>query len=228
MLDFTQYPDLVLPIYNYAEADRLAKVSRGTSKRWLEGYKYKRDDNLVIRPAISTVAGAHEVGGGVSFVDLIEVVAINGLREWFTPREIERIIRDCEEIIGTPYPLASHTFETDGREIYLKISDDHLVGLLHRKWEKAWREMLHPFLLQLDYQGELARRWYPMGRDSSVVIDPESGFGLPVVRGTGIRTEIIAERLDHEDESEIADDLGISVTQVQHAVRFEMSRRRAA
>jgi hypothetical protein len=28
------------PLYSYAEADRLGEVSRGTSNRWVKGYKY--------------------------------------------------------------------------------------------------------------------------------------------------------------------------------------------
>ena len=70
--------------------------------------------------------------------------------------------------------------------------------------------------------------WHPMGKDVPIVIDPEYGFGLPVVRGPGIRTEIIAERFEHEPEEEIAKYLGISVIQGQRALQFEVSRRKAA
>ena len=31
---------LTVPAYSYAEADGLAHVSSGTSKRWIEGYSY--------------------------------------------------------------------------------------------------------------------------------------------------------------------------------------------
>jgi len=222
----SRYPDLVRGLYSYAEADRLAGVSRGTSKRWLEGYRHRRTDGVTSSPAISTAGGRHEPGA-VSFVDLVEVVVISGLRRWFSPQGIRQIVEDCEHVLGTHYPLASHQFETDGREIYVRRSDV-LVGLLRRKWETAWRELLEPFLEQLDYRGELAARWYPLGRSASVVIDPEYGFGLPVITGTGFRTEIVAERFEHEREDEIADDLGVSVSQVQDALRFELARRKAA
>lgn len=224
--DSDRYRDLVLPIYNYAEADRLGAVSRGTSKRWLEGYKYKLGDVVNIRPPISTAGDRHEAGG-VSFVDLVEVIAISGLRQWYSPNVIRQIVTECEDLFGTRYPLASHQFETDGHELYVNRMGI-LVGLLGRKWETAWHEMLEPFLMRLDYRGELAARWYPLGRDASVVIDPEYGFGLPVIDGTGFRTEIIAERFEHESEEEIADDLGISMIQVQDALRFEIARRKAA
>jgi uncharacterized protein (DUF433 family) len=61
-----------------------------------------------------------------------------------------------------------------------------------------------------------------------VVLDPDYGFGMPVVDGTGFRTEIIAERFESELASEIASDLGISELQVERALQFEISRRPAA
>ena len=33
------YERLTRPLYTYAEADRLAEVTRGTSSRWLKGYR---------------------------------------------------------------------------------------------------------------------------------------------------------------------------------------------
>jgi len=221
-----QYSDLVRGLYSYAEADRIAGVSRGTSKRWLEGYRYRRARGVTHRPPVSDVAGQHGPGA-VSFLDLVEVVMISGLRRWFSPHVIRQIVEDCEQVLGTRYPLASHRFETDGREIYLR-RESVLVGLLGRKWETAWHELLQPFLHQLDYRDEFAARWYPLGRNAEVVIDPEYGFGLPVIKGTGIRTEIVAERFEHERDYEIADDLGVGVSQVQDALRFEIGRRKAA
>ena len=218
------HTDLVLPIYSYAEADRLANVTRGTSKRWIEGYKYRNEDGTVIlRPPVSAPDGREE--GGVSFVDLIEVVAIGGLKEvGFSLPRIRTIVRDCEEIFGVQYPIASHRFETDGRELFVQ-HEGLLVGVLKRKWETAWRELLSPFLKQLEYRDGLAARWWPLGRDIPVVIEPQYGFGLPVVEGTGFRTEIIAERFEHELEHEIAEEFGISALEVKRALQFEISRR---
>ena len=67
-----------------------------------------------------------------------------------------------------------------------------------------------------------------MGKHIPIVIDPDYGFGLPVIQGTGIRTEIIAERFEHEADDEIAEDLGIDLRLVKHALQFEIGRRNAA
>jgi hypothetical protein len=72
-------PDRVArPLYSFADADRLAGVSRGTSKRWLAGYVYVNPHGeLVRRPPITP---GTEGPGAVSFIDLIEIVAIGGLK----------------------------------------------------------------------------------------------------------------------------------------------------
>ena len=88
-------PDRVArPLYSYADADRLAAVSRGTSKRWLMGYVYlnPRGDR-VERPPITPGLEDH---GFVSFIDLIEIVAIGRLKDvGFTLNTIRNIVKDC-------------------------------------------------------------------------------------------------------------------------------------
>ena len=46
------------PRYTYAEADRLAGVSRGTSRRWLSGYAYR---DGVGRPGVPCVEVVHDI-----------------------------------------------------------------------------------------------------------------------------------------------------------------------
>ena len=220
-------PIVLLPAYSYAEADRLAKVSRGTAKRWLGGYKYRiPGGEFVHRPPVTPRGWPAE--RGVSFVDLIEVVAIGGLKDrGFALPAIRDIVADCRSVFQTEYPLASHSFLTDGREIFVSY-EGRLVGLLGRRWETAWDEVLRPFLDHVDYRDQLAAQWWPLGRQIPIVVDPEFGFGLPVVSGTAIRTEIIAERFEDELEEEIAEDLGVTPMEVQRALQFEISRRPAA
>lgn len=63
-----------VPLYTFAEADRLGMVRAGTAKRWLVGYSV---EPTVFRPPVST-AGSRD---GVSFWDLIEVIVVGRLRK---------------------------------------------------------------------------------------------------------------------------------------------------
>jgi uncharacterized protein (DUF433 family) len=61
------------------------------------------------------------------------------------------------------------------------------------------------------------------GKEEPIVVDPDYGFGLPVVSGSGARTEIVAERFMAGDAREvIAYDFGLSTAEVEAALRYEM------
>lgn len=218
---------LLLPRYSHADSDHLAGVSRGTSKRWTSGYEYMAPNGQrVARPPVTPGIERH---GAISFVDLIEIGAIGQLKEHgFSLKIIRQIVTNCQDILKVPRPLATLRFKTDGREIFVDVGS-HLVEVGKRKGEQAWREILEPFLSNVDYTQGLASRWWPDGRQGAVVIDPNYGFGFPVIRNTGVRTETILERfLAGDPPSEIADDFELRYPDVEQALRFEYQRRAAA
>lgn len=221
---------LFAPRYSFAEADRLARVSRRTSRRWVTGYRYQRPDGSRASQPPVTLRDQSEAEG-VSFIELVEIAAIAGLRELnWSLRRIRDIVDECMDRFSTPHPLVTEIFKTDGREVFVRRSGA-LVGLLGRKGQEAWDEVLAPFLTTLDYEADLAARWWPQGQGAPVVIDPDYGFGLPVVvtnrNGglTGIRTEIIVERFQAgELAGDIAGDLDITTELAERALQFELSR----
>jgi len=218
-------PDrLVVPRYGFAEADRLARVTAGTSKRWTRGYSY---DSLagerVSKPPVGKTEPSPEVA--VSFADLVEVAAIHGLRDLgFSLPQIRQIVESCQELFVSDRPLLSHRFRADGRDAFVQGDGGVLVSVLRGKRRTAWDDVLDPFLATVDYQDGWAHRWWPGGRSTQVVIDPDFGFGLPVVAGTGVRTEILVERSEAGDSlDQIAADFGVSVESVHDALQFERS-----
>lgn len=215
---------LVRPLYSYADADRIAGVTRGTSSRWLKGYKYwYSDEERRTLPAITPDSG-HE--GGVSFIDLIEVVATGRLRKkGFSLRKIRQINEFCQAVLRTDRPLVTETFKVAGHDIFMMVSEGYLLNVGTKRGMQAWDEVLDPFLDTLDYEQEMARRWWPRGKDEPVVVDPDYGFGLPIIAGTGVRTEIVAERRRAGDGlDEIAYDFALEVPQVEAALRYELPK----
>jgi uncharacterized protein (DUF433 family) len=216
---------LTRPLYSYAEADRLAGVSRGTSNRWVKGYKYRNDQGQRVAQPPMTTGREGNTEGGVSFVDLINIRAIDGLRErGFSTQKIRQIIRYCQDELGVDYPFATQQFKTDRRRIYMHAGDGRLLELLGgQQGAQAWDRILNPFLKNFDYQHELARRWWPLGKeDKRVVVDPDYGFGLPVITGSGVRTEVIAEQYEAGDAMEhIAYDFNVTPEQIEGALKLE-------
>jgi uncharacterized protein (DUF433 family) len=214
---------LWMPRYSFADADYLAGVGRGTSKRWLEGYEYRRRDTKVSQPSIS---GAERASDAVSFVDLVEVVAIGKLKDFgFSLRSVREIVKNCQEMFETERPLVTLSFKIGGREAFVE-RDGALMEVGRHKRMSAWKEVLIPFLQDLDYsQEEVVHRWWPLGRQNIIVLDPEYGYGYPVIQNSGVRTEIVLERFKAGDpEDLIASDFNLDPSDVQRALRFELLR----
>jgi len=72
MMDSVSYehPSVKRPLYSFAEADRIARVSSNTSRRWLKGYHFWYDEERREMPPITPGRGNQDA---VSFVDLVEV-----------------------------------------------------------------------------------------------------------------------------------------------------------
>lgn len=218
------------PRYSYAEADRIVGLTRGTTHRWLKGYQYLTDDGRIIRQP--QVSGARAAEPGVSFVELIEVAGIARLRDLkLSLRRIRALVKYAAQMFDTEYPLATLAFRLGGRDVFV---DDRLakslVEVSGRQRRRAWVEVLAPFLETVDYGTDgLAERWWPLGRGSQIVVDPDYGFGQPVVHGSGVRTESIWEQLlAGSGVQDIADDFGISADLVERAIQFEGTRAEAA
>jgi uncharacterized protein (DUF433 family) len=214
---------LTSPRYTFAEADRLAGVSRGTSRRWLSEYDHRGRDGRPVRLPPATQGTTDP--NAVSFLDVVEIVAIGGLKQTgLSTRAIRQIVGNCQQILGVQRPLTTLRFKTDGRDVFVD-QGEVLVEVGRRKRMQAWNEVLAPFLDTLDYTGDVASRWWPLGRDVPIVVDPEYGHGLPVVEGSGVRTEIIRERAEAGDLiQQIASDFNLDCTEVERALQFELKR----
>ena len=215
---------LTVPAYNFAEADTLAKVGRGTSKRWVSGYWYynKNRERVFQRPITPGLPDQE----GVSFLDLIEIVAIGKfLERGFTLGDVRQIVIDCQRTFGLERPLVTEKFETNSRQAFVRREGLMAVGRQPGRGSYAMSEILGPFLEELDYTEAWASRWWPLGRDQFVVIDPQHGFGLPVIAGSGVRTEIIRERTEAGDlPAIIAKDFRLTEEQVARAIQYELKR----
>jgi len=159
----------------------------------------------------------------VSFIDLMEVIVIGGLRsKGFSLRTIRKINEYCQVYLNKTRPLITETFKVSGRDAFIIASHGQLLNVSSQRGMQAWDEVLDPFLEKVDFENELARRWWPLGKRVPIVVDPDYGFGYPVVFRTGVRTEILAERaLAGDHIPEIAYDFGLDQEQVEAALKYE-------
>jgi uncharacterized protein (DUF433 family) len=82
--------------------------------------------------------------------------------------------------------------------------------------------------IEFDSRTEHARRWWPQGREVSVVLDPAIAFGAPVIPGTRVPTAIIGRYAETHTVSAVAEAFDLPPERIQAAVRFESRLARAA
>lgn len=213
---------LVKPLYSFSEADHLAGASRGTTRRWIRGYSYMRGDARIERPPVTPRDDDAPIA---SFFDLLEVVVIGRMKAvGLTLGDIRRVVKNSQELFGFVRPLVQARFKSDGHEVFVE-QGERLIEVGRRKRMVAWNQVLEPFLDELHYTGDWADRWFPLGKNIPVVLDPEYAFGLPVVDGSGVRTEIIIERVRAGDlPDEIASDFNLKPLEVFRAIQYESTR----
>ena len=86
------------------------------------------------------------------------------------------------------------------------------------------KDVINPLLVTLDYSGleKEASRWWPLGKDMPIVVDPARSFGEPIIAGSRVPTRVLyAAHRAGESESAVADWYGVSVAEVIAAIRFE-------
>jgi uncharacterized protein (DUF433 family) len=164
-----------------------------------------------------------------SFWTLIELFSISQLRaHGLSMRRLRADRAELAERFQTNHPFALEGLLTDGRRLLKELGDASLLEL-GTGGQTDFEAVIRPFCARLDFDSEtrLASRFYPVGRKSSVIVDPHHAFGRPIIRGTSITTEALACLLrGGEKIDDIASDFRLEPTQVEEAWDFE--RRLAA
>ncbi|MCY0886393.1 MAG: DUF433 domain-containing protein [Firmicutes bacterium] len=215
---------LTRPLYSFAEVDRLAGVASGTARRWRTGYAFgSRDGPRIGMPPVTPRPAAGQAGA--SFLDLVEVVAIGRFKQLgFSLRAIRFMVETCQQVLGVERPLTSLRFKQSGSRVFVDHAD-RLVEVGPKRAQLAWKALLEPFLEDLDYRADRVATWWPEHRRGGVRIDPQWGFGRPVVGARGIRTDILREQWEAGvSMAEIARDYVLDLAEVEAALRFELRR----
>lgn len=214
------------PLYIVSDVARLTKASDNQVRHWLKGYSMKGDQ---YEPFLQAPAEKSRDKLALSFDNLIEVALVTALRaKHLSIQAIRRAHEQAEKEFG-PYPFARRDVFVSGKEIlmtgpeYVKGQSEHLTTLT-KGGQRAWERVLEDYLVKIIWEDGWPVEWHAR---EFVSLNPEVTFGLPSVNG--IRTEIIKSRfLADESLAFIADDFGLTIPQVEGALRYELDLEQAA
>jgi uncharacterized protein (DUF433 family) len=215
-------------IYSLAEAERLSGVPRRRIRRWMHGYIFTyRGEKRRSPPPVASDIDQPDTTHLVGFADLLEVRFLNAFREYGVSWKYIRIAAErAQELLGRHHPFSSQIFRTDGRTILAELAretgDKLLLDLVKDQWE--FERIISPYLYEgIDYNRlQEPERWWPLGTDRQVVIDPSRAFGAPIVSREGVPTRILAGAFCTEQSVElVAKWYEVGEQAVRDAVEFE-------
>lgn len=211
-----------LPSYSITEASHYLTVPQSTIRDWVTG-RHSRYNALV------DAASFHPVT--LSFFNLIELHILSAIRRDHQIKmpKIREAINYLMKEFDSDHPLLSKELETDGLNIFIELYGK-LINISEGR-QTAMREVLGAALrrIERDLSG-IPVKLFPYTRNviqeapRLIVIDPQLAFGRPVIAGTGLSTEIIAERYKAgESMEELAKDYEREEKEIEEAIRCELS-----
>lgn len=210
-----------LPAYAISEASHYLTIPVSTLRYWAAGRRGESSPLIVAAQSSPLV---------LSFRNLVELHVLGAMRREFqvTLPKVRSALDFLKRKFRVENPLVTYEFETDGISLFVERYG-HLINA-SLEGQEAMREVLQSSLkrIERDTSG-IPIKLYPYTRNdwraspSLVVIDPELSFGRPVIAGTGLATEVIADRYKAgESIRELAKDYGRSAEEVEEAIRCEL------
>ena len=213
------------PSYPAAEAGRLVGLTASRVRRWLKGYDYSYGDAMW-RQGPVLQRRPTQVTSYASFLELVDLLFVKRfLDHGVSLQKVRRALVEAREILGTDH-FARETFFTDGSGIFLKVREKgNAILELISGGQWTIESIIRQLATQIDFEspGGLASRWYPLGRERSVVLDPSVSFGRPSVVGHGTTTANIYDLYLAEGETvgPVRAWWDLTIEEVEAAVEFE-------
>jgi uncharacterized protein (DUF433 family) len=220
------------PRYTPREAAHHLSVPSATVRAWSVGYLYHGadGDSRRFQPLITPAAKAPLT---LSFWNMVELYVLASLRRRYAVPmpKVRAALRYTARELGAERPLLEGTFYTDGVELFV---EKYATLINASDGQTAMRDVLKHSLKRVERGTDgRALRLYPWLLEPNeprfVELDPERSFGRLVLAGTGVPTEIIAERFGAGDSiSVLAADYRMPPDRIEQALRWEQCAPRAA
>ncbi len=222
---------LEAPAYSIAETSRLVGIPHWSVNRYLRGYEYKyfvgEESFGGHQPPV--ISQSEEDSAYASFLDLADLLIVKEfLERGFPLQYLRRALAEAKKYLGTHH-FARSEFYTSGNEIVLKIPQNGALIALMTGGQTAIPEVIKKLSRKLDFENTtrhgFAQRFYPRGKNGSVVIDPQISFGRPTLIGYSVATSTIYDLYLGEKKrfKPVSDWFDIPISKIRAAVQFEHS-----
>ncbi|HXP50824.1 MAG TPA: DUF433 domain-containing protein [Bacteroidia bacterium] len=156
----------------------------------------------------------------VNFHTLIEFYTFYKLREQgVSSQKIRKAHNMIAKDLKVQYPFASAVY-TDGIDMWYNYLEECIK--LDGKKQIALKKVLAPYLKKIEFgEDHIAIKYFPIGKNRNVVVDPHHQFGAPTIVGTNIKTETIIQlKKGGESKESICLLYNLNLHQVNDAILY--------
>ena len=218
LLSATKKPSLGIGLYSIPDVARILNLEPPFVRRWLNEYWGNRFK--FGKKKFSYWGTGREKA--IHFYTLIEFYVFYQLRKHgLSAQSIAKSRQIIANELKSPFPFANLTILTDGRKIFYAIDSDTIVNADKTK-QINFAAILKEFCHQIDFgKDRIALRYWPLGKEKNIVVDPHHQMGQPVVKNTNILAETLFRMSTAgETVSFIASLYDVSESDVKSSIEF--------
>jgi uncharacterized protein (DUF433 family) len=181
-------PSLGIGIYTIPDVAMILHLNRTLVRRWLSEY-WGNQFNDSNKNFSSWGKGRDK---GVHFFTLIEFYVFYQLRkQGVSAQNIVKAYEVIRNELSTPFPFANSSILTDGKKIFY-TTDGELIINADKSKQINFKAIIEQFCHKIDFDKDrLALRYWPLGKDKNIVVDPHHQLGQPTVKNTNILAETL-------------------------------------
>ena len=165
----------------------------------------------------------------MSFLELVELIVVarfrSGRGRHLSLERLRAAHGFASQRLGLSFPFASQRLSAEGGNV-MHAFDETVPGGGRIAVDMGGTYAL-PMdfgdtlsLLDFDVADGMAVRFYPHGRATAVIVDPEHAAGRPIVQGTNVRTETIVSRWKAgQNIAELEEDFEIPADTIEAVLR---------
>lgn len=158
----------------------------------------------------------------VSFSTLIEIYVFDFLRhQKISTKKIVIAHKELADYFNSPFPFCHYDIlMLSGKDIIYNL--ESFLTISGTGFQHAIKEYLLPYSQKIEFQNNYANKYYPLGKDHSIVINPYNQFGNPIIDGTNIQTYTLSSLYRGGEKIEVISRLyNLTLQQVRDALEFD-------
>jgi uncharacterized protein (DUF433 family) len=181
-------PSLGIGLYTIPDVAKILHLDKTFVRRWLHEYWDNQFSNDHTRPS----SWGHGREKAVHFFTLIEFFVFYQLRKQGV--SAQNIVKSHETIsseLNTQFPFANSVILTDGKKIFYTTEAGLIINADKSK-QINFKSIIEQFCHKIDFdKDKLALRYWPLGKDKNIVVDPHHQLGQPTIKSTNILAETL-------------------------------------